>query len=740
MIAVNGKVITVAAATLYAGAGLGYTKVGTQPAGAVGTALASDASWKDGVFWKVDFGAVTGWVQASLLQEQIVAPPPPPPPPVVTPPPPVVTPPPVPTTGLIPAFGASMISDHYNTGPADWIDLATLPPPVPFSGWFDAAQKIIAPSQNGVRPSKLRRIPLYGPSTGLYSCVPMIFNGRHRQWNPEVYSGRDFSSITPRVTKDPAPVGVRGVCIVDPYGIPRAHPQPTVPINPRAPLFVTLEPSGRLIFELPEKLVSAGIIPGLKDPHDLALDESDLDRIVIANTGMNSVVAVNRRPAIDARPAGGVEDATKYVVTPLATGLVKPTSVEVMKDGTVYACDETAGVIYRVAAGVKVPVVSGLTRPFCIRRTSRGTLLIATVHLHVYELDPVTGLVGLNLMPTNYLRTVPAVQKEWTWLGVDENGVLGPKDEFWLCDSSAQNNVAVWHFRADGRVLFNAQIMGQSSTTVVGDNSHGVEWSHYFWTVVPHTSQAILRSTGFANCYPTYLRPPIPSDAPEEPHDHALYRRGEEVVKYGSGRTDGPDSYPSLTALMTPTGWSLLGITSDYMVQQAKLNGWAWLDAYIKGGMGGTTPRPGITGYSLLGLVYFIVKTSQQYLSEGATLWNAARSYFVGKYPGCNINDDAQYGYQFTARKMGDATRFLRASYAAGVVTVNVEDKWGNRKTTPPPGPVDVIVDEKRPSEKRFTITAAPWTVSVTLTPGLHSITCRTAVPNYFAYGVVVAA
>jgi hypothetical protein len=723
MIAIGSKVITIAPVTLYSGAGLGYSVIGNVLANTVGTTIGFDQSWRDGNFWRVDFGIVIGWAHATKLQEDVAAPPPPPPPP------------PVPVTGLIPAFGSSMISDHYNCGPADWIDPATLPAPVPFTGWHDPANKIIAPSQNGVRPAKLRRIPLYGNATGLYSCVPMIQGGKHRQWNPEVYSGRDFASITPRVTKDPAPMGVRGQCIVDPYGVPRPHPQPTNTNNPRAPLYVTLEPSGRLVFELPEKLVSAGIIPGLKDPHDFALDETNLDHFYVANTGMGTVVEVDRRPAIAARPPGGVEDASLYVVTVVASGFQKVTSVEVMQDGSLYACDEAAGAVYEFFPQTiaRVAVASGLVRPFCIRRTSRGTLLIATVHLHVYEYDPATGLLSPNKMPAQYLRTVPATQKEWTWIGVDEAGTLGPKDEFWVCDSSSTNNVAVWQFRNDGSVLFNAQVMGQQSTTTVGDNAHGVEWSHYFWTVVPHTSQALLRSTGFANSFPTYLRAPIPSDAPEEPHDHALYRRGEEVIKYGTARSMPADVRPSLTALMTPTGASLLGITPDWMVQQATLRDWLWLETYIQNGMGGTTKRPELVGRDLYGLVYCIVKSSSQYLTQGATLWNSAKAYFIGKYGvGITTNDG-----NWAARKMDGSETFLRASVVSGVVTVKGEDKWGNPKLIVRGVLVDVIVDEGRPGESRMQL-GYPWSTPITLSPGPHAITCRSSSFNHFSYGVTV--
>jgi hypothetical protein len=404
----------------------------------------------------------------------------------------------------------------------------------------------------------------------------------------------------------------------------------------------------------------------------------------------------------------------------------------VMQNGDVYACDEAAGAIYQMLFP-RATVVTGLVRPFCIRRTSRGTLLIATVHLHVYEYDPATDILSPNKMPAQYLRTVPATQKEWTWIGVDEAGTLGPKDEFYVCDSSSTNNVAVWHFRNDGSVLFNAQVMGQQSTTTVGDNAHGVEWSHYFWTVVPHTSQALLRSTGFANCFPTYLRAPIPSDAPEEPHDHALYRRGEEVIKYGTARSMPADVRPSLTALMTPTGASLLGITPDYMVQRAKINGWQWLEAYIKGGMGGTTKRPELVGRDLYGLFYLIVKSSSQYLSEGASLWQQAKNYILAFYPSAAINDGG-----FAARKMDGSETFLRASVVSGFVQVKGEDKWGNKKAINPAVVIDVIVDEGRPGEQKYAMWSSPWMQPITLSPGPHAITCRTTTANHFSYGVTV--
>lgn len=642
---------------------------------------------------------------------------------------------------IVAAFGSAMVSNHWNTGVADRIDVAALPSVrVPWTNYEDAAQRILAGSCNGVKPAQLRLINLYGNTNQLYSHAPMIVTdpatGKpiHRHWNPEVYSGRDFASIEPRVRNDPPPTGGRGDCAVDPYITWRAHPFPTTPPSLHAPLFLGIDAAGRMYFAMADgSMTTAGLVPGQKNAHDFALIPSDRAKFYVAN--MQEVCLVDRTRAVAARVAGGIEDASLYDVTVIAAGFSKATSVEVMQDESVYACDETAGIVYKVdpVAQTKTPIITGLDRPFCIRRLSTGKLLVATLGLAVYEIDLAAGTLGPNRMPVQEARSIPAAEQQWTWLGVDEYGVLGPVDTVVVTDSTAHQNVAQWQIEPNGTVSLNQGFWKNgSSVTNLGNAATSAEWIHYGWSFTFHSQQGIALTQGFAQMYPTVVRAPIPSDVPEEQHDHMLYRRYQEIVKSGTSRKN-PQLRPSFTALMNPSGWGLLGITADYMVQQATTRGWAWLETFIQSGMGGMTPRPEIVGRDLLAMFYGIVKCSQQYLSRGAMLWIAAKVYVIGKYPTAASSDGADGN---TVPLMGGGELFLRAIVSDGKLTVRGEDKWGNPKAIPMSATVTVELDQGPVGGTQSFALVAPWQMPMPLVDGPAAITCNSV--GAYSYGVTI--
>lgn len=654
---------------------------------------------------------------------------------------------------LIPARGSQMITSQWSRGPVDWIDPASLPAPVPWTNYADPANWILAPSQNGVRPSRLREINLYGNRMGLYDTASMIAGGRQRQWNPQVYSGDNFVSIVPRVRADPAPVGVRGKCLVDAYATWRGHP--SVPGNKRAPLFVGLDAAGRLLYAMPNgDMVLGGTVPGQDGPHDFAFNEPNRAIFYVANTGAGRIDKVDRTAAIAARVPGAFEDSSLWVTTPFATGFQKPTSVETLKDGTMFVADELGNAVYRVAADGSKAIAVRMTAPFWLRRLSTGELVVVTLECKVCILDPVSGSLSANWMPAQYMRPyfdvngkpTPDVNRAfWVQVGVDEYGVLGPVDEWRVTEShgaAQSNNVGIWEFRTRGTQVMTNSMWGGQSVTTVGDFAHAGEWVHYGWSVCYHVDQAVFLAQGFGNCLPAITRASIPSDVAEEPHDHALFRRGQEVIKAGTTyayqQAHGYYARPSLSALMGVTGWGLLGITADWLTQQAKARGWGWLETYIQSGMGGTTPRPEIVGRDLYGLMYLIAKSSQQYLSEGATLIDAMKTYVLAKYPTAGV--EIAWPVSPDADR-GNSETFVRAALTGGQIVVSAADMYGNARSIPPAALVDVYVDQGRPAQIKLAGLASPWRVGApSLTPGPHALTCYANAANHYSFATMVEA
>ncbi len=639
---------------------------------------------------------------------------------------------PVPTN-LIPAVGSNRVSMAHNRGPADWIDLAKLPlPAIPYTNYYDSDHRI-APSCNGVRPTALRVIPLFGNENNLYSCVPMLRNGRHMQWNPQPYSGDDFSSIVPRTKSNPAPVGLRGVCAVEPYVTWRGHP--TIPGNPRTPLFVGLRADNMFIYAMayPAGIVEAGAVPGLNGPHDFTFFPPKRQWLYLTDTGNKRVVKIDRTAAILAQTPPALEDSTLWVVATHATGFIKPVGIRSIDDGTTFVCDEGAGILYRVDANGNKTVEQMIPGVFWCDYFSDQTLVLVTNQMHVYRYDPVHAALGPNLMPLQYIS-----QAAWCTVSVDRAGTFGPKDDWCVIRSTGGGgNVNFWDFRNGGAtVLYNTQVFPNASISTVGDLWHCAEpQGHYVWSGEHHPDQGVRLTQGFANSFPGIVRARIPSDAVEEPHDHALYRLGRAIIRAGTTAayqklTGNNYIRPSFTALITDVGHGLLGITADYIAALP----FAQAEAFIRSGMGGSVPRPEIDGYDMKAVLYWALKSSQRYLTEGASLISAMFAYIAAKYPNAAPTQEPIWGSAFST------DTHLRGRYAAGKITVTGEDMYGNVKTIGSGVIVDVIVDQGRPTEWAQTV-GWPWQVTLpALTSGPHAITCYSTTYGYYSIGNVIEA
>jgi hypothetical protein len=336
------------------------------------------------------------------------------------------------------------------------------------------------------------------------------------------------------------------------------------------------------------------------------------------------VLKVDRKPAIAVRPLGGLEDSTLWLVSTLVENIGKITSVRALPSGKVYAASQDRHCLWEVSTGIALKAID-IQGPFFIDYTSKEELLILTDTTEVYKFSPNTGTLSQNFMPITYKSPVL-----FGTISVDRNGTIGPVDESYVIRSHGSGNTDLWQFSANlltvtyGTKLFPSLGITNSGNTTYVQDAYG----HYPWMAEVHEDQGLLLCQGFGDTLPILLCPTASHFAVEDSYDHRLYRHGVDILRTGVTSQTPIGTYPSWTAQISETGWSLYGITADTLAQKSFQDLALWLQ---QGGIG-SYPRPELVGYDLLALMYVIYRNSQRFLVEGRTLITALR-YFIGSAP-----------------------------------------------------------------------------------------------------------
>ncbi|HLY25623.1 MAG TPA: hypothetical protein VKQ72_04745, partial [Aggregatilineales bacterium] len=76
----------------------------------------------------------------------------------------------------------------------------------------------------------------------------------------------------------------------------------------------------------------------------------------------------------------------------LLTGFVRPTSVALAKDGTLYVCDEYGNAVYAVTPDGKRTVIARMSLPDDVVLDTDGSLLVNSLDGLVWRVDPVARL------------------------------------------------------------------------------------------------------------------------------------------------------------------------------------------------------------------------------------------------------------------------------------------------------------------------------------------------------------
>ena len=452
-----------------------------------------------------------------------------------------------------------------------------------------------------------------------------------KRWTPQV--GDQFKAIVSDLAANPVPDGPRGVNVISPYGTAIGHPhiKPAdgTPI-PRHPTWLWGRHDGIVQFLYHDGSArTVGQIPGVSFMHDWNVDEINRKVFYVADLGTpnsagvfsgGKIKKVDR--ATGAQTIDNPEDASKYVVTDLLTGLVYPTSVCGDEAGNVYAVDFGTSRIYRNAVEwLQIPNAFGI-------RYHAGTLFVVTSNVNLFAISCATGEIT-TLAALNAVTFAPGGQ--YMTISIDRAGTFDKVGNIALSRSHGAGNLDVWIY--DG-TLKTAQVkygagMGYMK---VGDVSYQQEpYGHYPWAFAYHPTEARVLAVGFTSVPHELIAYKTTAEAPAEESATDAFQNGYKIGNYAmqlirnGGTLSVQKTLPSFTCLMTREGWSLFGgCSSDEIALMAFPDQEAW----IRGGMIGSFPR-NFTDKDMYALLVFFNRQSQRFLLQGGALMASLKAWWL---------------------------------------------------------------------------------------------------------------
>ena len=263
--------------------------------------------------------------------------------------------------------------------------------------------------------------------------------------------------------------------------------------------------------------------------------------------------------------------------------------------------------------------------PQAIRWTStqNSFVMLDTWGATIQLVDLVAGTVKRIGSFGNNWQNTPDI---WTWMDVDTKGTIGPVDDvvFFSADTNPGSAAVIWRCSIDGTytALFGGDGGaggGSSQEMVLTENGGPQAGGHYPWAIAISRKQGRLISGGIAETGGVYgwriaqAADPVVDIGTNTNIDYRRYVRGGWIFARGTNTSFPFGCRPSFaTQLKGPAGWCPLGIPAslpfDAMV--AAYPDDASLAAYIQGGMGGSVPRPELTGDDLSDMIYYIRRQS----------------------------------------------------------------------------------------------------------------------------------
>lgn len=656
-IVIGGRVKTTSAATVRSGAGSGYSVVGAQAAGTLGTTTNFDVSWNSGDWWQVNFDTgVDGWVNASQLAEYVVVPPIPP-----------IPPNPIPAGNIV-LLGSSTANRQFREGPADRISAAVMNTAIaaqkPWT-FFATPDEQFAPSRNGQPGSNWARLPVWGNFGGLYKGLPRIRSNSMQSNLTSKAGGDDVAlNITPYVATYEVKAGLRGSGVTTPYTAWRSHtrrlPDGTLSMHPDVPHLTGVDVVGNVTYRMRSgEIRIPHTIPGVKDVHDHSVRPASRKFFVTTDTGHGRVMETFRNLA-------SFTDTQLFQIP-------RPTSVRYnARDDLAIVSgnlnNPSLNSVWMWRAG-RLSKLADIPFAFYLDLDEFDRFVCLTLNLGVFTIDP-NNPAPVQVRPFGELET-------WAAISVDRNGTCGEKGNMLIAGTHIKNNASAYMRRA-GVWIDALDHFGRSSgQRTVGSSTLQVDiLGHYGWSLVYGEDDASIYSEGASDLQGSILCPRGPHFAAEDNYDHYAFVGGRTIIEMGCGPGTPYGSVPSFTCQMSDQGWSAMGITADYVADMP----FAQQAAFIQAGMLGSFPRPYIKGRDLYRVLYLLNSSSQRFLREGVTLMQGLLSYCAPMF-GQELPAIAQPNIDAT-----DTNYFVDVNVSAGVLSLRFRDQWGNNKAGYEPG------------------------------------------------------
>lgn len=370
--------------------------------------------------------------------------------------------------------------------------------------------------------------------------------------------------------------------------------------------------------------------------NDLAFDPNDSKTIYVADSNHNRIAEVDLHgPVPIITTLAGTSSG--YVDGPLASAkFSNPYSVIVASDGTVYVGDRGNKAVRAIkngqvstVVGSKFPTIPSpiVVSPMVIRFDSRGNIIVGDADAGgsaIFRIDPMAHTV-------TKIHDIPSGDGKWMWLDVDRYGPanspygnVGPKDDILWALTTGGNNTFTGRISADGTRY--DRLFGNGLDPITHGLASQVNdgMGHYPWAIAVHKSQSKIIGTGSGSMGVAQARLAVQSD--RRSLDVRAFSAGLSVfnlgsvsafsgnIGAGSGGFIGSSPRPAFDAVHGPRGQSRLGNLPNFDDMAEWSN--AVLATYIQAGMGGTVPRPELTGDDLRDLIYFIRRESLAGISQ----------------------------------------------------------------------------------------------------------------------------
>ena len=387
-------------------------------------------------------------------------------------------------------------------------------------------------------------------------------------------------------------------------------------------------------------LIEGGYLGGLnlEMPTDLVFDPRDSNILYIADNRNHQIVKLNIA-TLAATTYAGTKGVAGYQDGPaLGAKFNQPYSITMAPDGTMYVADFNNSAIRKISSnGSTVSTLVGGGRtldpfvvaanrdayssptpvsfssalipyPQVIRLDSRGNIVLGEAVSQVVRYINLTTNVVSRIYT---IKPTGASNHSWIWLDVDTIGTIGPKDDILLAVSVGfPGNTILRRLSIDGTAIVevgsNGGPLTDGQAKYVSDPG-----THYPWCVAISKTEGRFVTVGFGTTGVMSWRIQEPTD-PVYDLDLDNYSNGRSIWLTGTVAGFPWGSRPAFSTLGGNRGVSHLGIIPSFDDLMTLYPDDVSLGNYIHSGMGGSVPRPEITGNDLRDLIYFVRRNSLQ--------------------------------------------------------------------------------------------------------------------------------